>query len=202
MHGIPDVLISDNGPQFCCKQIKEFSQKWEFIHVTSSPVYPQSNGGVERAVQTAKTLMKKAFESGEDPYMSLLNHRNTPRDSVLGSPAQRLMSRRTKTILPVTEELLVPRVVSPEKVQDPLQHYKHLQKKAYDKKSQNLPALKKGDVVRIQEEKGFLKKGIVVQETNYPRSYQVKTSSGIFPRNRRHAFVESGRTGRNFRRIR
>ena len=185
-HGIPDVLISDNGPQFCCKQIKEFSQKWEFIHVTSSPVYPQSNGGVERAVQTAKTLMKKAFESGEDPYMSLLNHRNTPRDSVLGSPAQRLMSRRTKTILPVTEELLVPRVVSPEKVQDRVQHYKHLQKKAYDKKSQNLPALKKGDVVRIQEEKGFLKKGIVVQETNYPRSYQVKTSSGIFRRNRRH----------------
>jgi hypothetical protein len=52
-------------------------------------------------------------------------------------------------------------------VQDRLQHYKHLQKKAYDK-SQNLPALKKGDVVRIQEEKGFLKKGIVVEETNYP----------------------------------
>ena len=90
-HGIPDVLISDNGSQFCCNQFKEFSQKWEFIHVTSSPVYPQSNGGVERAVQTAKTLMKKAFESGEDPDMSLLNHRNTPRDSVSGSPAQRLM---------------------------------------------------------------------------------------------------------------
>jgi transposase InsO family protein len=58
-HRIPDVLMSNNGPQFCCKQFKEFSQKWEFIHVTSSPVYPQSNGGVERAVQTAKTLMKK-----------------------------------------------------------------------------------------------------------------------------------------------
>jgi hypothetical protein len=41
-------------------------------------------------------------------------------------------------------------------------------------------------VVRIQEEKRFLKKGIVVEETNYPRSYQVKTSSGIFRRNRRH----------------
>ena len=119
-HGIPHVLISDNGPQFCCKQFKEFSQKCEFIHVTSSPVYPQGNGGVERAVRTAKTLTMKALESGEDPYMSLLNHCNTPRDSVLGSPAQRLMSRRTKTILPVTEELSVPRVVSPEKVQDRL----------------------------------------------------------------------------------
>ena len=52
-HGIPHVLINDNGPQSCCKQFKEFSQKWEFIHVTSSPVYPQSNGGVERVVQTS-----------------------------------------------------------------------------------------------------------------------------------------------------
>jgi hypothetical protein len=43
-------------------------------------------------------------------------------------------------------------------VQDRLQHYKHLEKKAYDKKSQNLPALKKGDVVRIQEEKRIFEK--------------------------------------------
>ena len=54
--------MSDNGLQFCCKQFKEFQQKWEFAHITSSPVYPQSNGGVERAVKIAKSLMKKAFE--------------------------------------------------------------------------------------------------------------------------------------------
>ena len=58
----PVVLMSDNGLQFCCKQFKEFQQKWEFAHITSSPVYPQSNGGVERAVKIAKSLMKKAFE--------------------------------------------------------------------------------------------------------------------------------------------
>ena len=29
---------------------------------------PQGNGGVERAVEIAKTLMKKAFEDGEAPY--------------------------------------------------------------------------------------------------------------------------------------
>ena len=67
-HGIPDVLMNNDGLQFCCKQFKQFQQKWEFAHVTSSPVYPQSNGGVERAVQIARTLMKKAFEDGEAPY--------------------------------------------------------------------------------------------------------------------------------------
>ena len=80
-----------------------FEQKWGFQHVTSSPCYPQSNGGIERAVQSAKVLMKKTREEGGDCYLSLLNHCNTPRDEVLGSPAQRLMSCRTKTILPVTE---------------------------------------------------------------------------------------------------
>ncbi len=37
-YGIPDVVISDNGPQFDLKQFKTFQQKWQFEHVTSSPV--------------------------------------------------------------------------------------------------------------------------------------------------------------------
>ena len=47
-----------------------------------------------------------------------MNHRNTPGDTVLGSPAQRLISRRAKTLLPATEELLEPRVVNAERVQE------------------------------------------------------------------------------------
>lgn len=78
--------------------------------------------------------MKKAFEDGEDPYLSLLNHHNTPRDTVLQSPAQRLMSRRNKTLLPATEEHLELRVVNSERVQERLQHYKKKQTKSYDKR--------------------------------------------------------------------
>ena len=117
-HGIPDELMSDNGPQFCCKQFKLFQQKLGICSGNEFASLPQGNGGVERAVEIAKTLMKKSFEDGEDPYLSLLNHRNTPRDTVLGNPAQRLMSRRTKTLLPATEELLEPRVVNAERVQE------------------------------------------------------------------------------------
>ena len=87
-YGIPDVVISDNGSQFDSKQFKIFQQKWQFEHVTSSPGHPQSNGDTERAVQSAKSLMKKAVEDGANPYLSLLHHRNIPRDSILGSPAQ------------------------------------------------------------------------------------------------------------------
>lgn len=92
-HGIPDVVISDNGPQYSSQEFEEFARTWCFQHKTSSPGYPQSNGLAERTVQTVKNLLKKAKGSGEDPYLSLLSYRNTPLSDA-GSPAQLLMSRR------------------------------------------------------------------------------------------------------------
>jgi transposase InsO family protein len=56
-HGIPDIVFSDNGPQFDCSEFRKFASLWEFKHETSSPLYPQSNGKVEQAVKTAKQLM-------------------------------------------------------------------------------------------------------------------------------------------------
>ena len=48
-HGIPEVVMSDNGPQYAAETFKQFADKYGFIHVTSSPRYPQSNGEAERA---------------------------------------------------------------------------------------------------------------------------------------------------------
>ena len=47
-HGIPEVAISDNGPQFAAEEFAKFAQTWDFKHVTSSPGYPQSNGLAEK----------------------------------------------------------------------------------------------------------------------------------------------------------
>ncbi len=43
-HGVPEVLRSDNGPQFSSLDFAKFASSWEFNHITSSPRYPQSNG--------------------------------------------------------------------------------------------------------------------------------------------------------------
>ena len=59
-HSIPDVLLSDNGPQLFSAYFKSFSTVWTFIHLTSSLHYPQSIGKEKNAVKTVKSVFKKA----------------------------------------------------------------------------------------------------------------------------------------------
>ena len=77
-HGIPEHVFSDNGPQFSCAECAQFANTRGFVHSTSSPRYPQSNGLEEKAVQTAKRIVMKATASGRDPYIALLEYRTTP----------------------------------------------------------------------------------------------------------------------------
>lgn len=72
-HGIPDTVITDNGPQFACTAFQNFAEVYGFRHVTSSPRYPKSNGEVEHMFRTIKDMFKKA----NDPFLALLANRNT-----------------------------------------------------------------------------------------------------------------------------
>ena len=87
-HGIPDVVVSDNGLQYSSEEFCCFLQEWKFKHIMSSPKYPQSNGKAESAVETCKTLLKKAELARTDVYLSLLDHRNTPTEQTGLSPAK------------------------------------------------------------------------------------------------------------------
>jgi transposase InsO family protein len=53
-HGVPSKVISDNGPQFFSSDFADFAKTYEFVHVTSSPGYPQLNGQTENAVKNVK----------------------------------------------------------------------------------------------------------------------------------------------------
>ena len=87
-HGIPQQIVSDNGPQFSAIEFSMFAKEYGFTHTTSIPRYPQVNGEAERAVKTIKGLLKKA----DDPYRALLIYRTTPLQNGY-SPAELLMNR-------------------------------------------------------------------------------------------------------------
>lgn len=105
-HGIPEVLISDNGTQFTSGEFIKFTKEWCFRHERITPGNSKANGAAEAAVKIVKNIMIKCHKSNEDPYLGILNLRNTPNEGLSTSPAQRLMGRRTQTILPTSASAL------------------------------------------------------------------------------------------------
>ncbi|KAA0714109.1 Retrovirus-related Pol polyprotein from transposon opus [Triplophysa tibetana] len=183
-HGIADVVISDNGPQYASQEFKRFAENWEFEHKTSSPRYAQSNGQAERMIQTIKRMPTKSQSENGDPYIALLEYRNTPLDGIGMSPAQLLMGRRLKTKLPTSSKLLTPK--GSKKVQEQLKQRQLKQKMYYDKNTKQLPEISPGDKVRVQQGQ-IWNPATVLRKHDLPRSYVLRTSDGkIYRRNRKH----------------
>ena len=184
-HGIPTIVKSDNGPQYTAEEYKKFSKEWRFQHITTSPYHPQANGLAEKSVQIIKNLLTKAKLDNKDPYLSLLEYRNTSVYNI-GSPAQLFMSRRLNSILPCTQEQLTPCVIDPDKVVEVMKGKQEMSKENYDRGTRQLSVLKANDAVRIQMQ-GRWVPGVVVRQAETPRSYIVKGPSGHeYRRNRKH----------------
>ena len=105
-HGIPQVVVTDNGPQYSSREFFQFAKEYCFEHQTSSPHFPQSNGEAERGVQTVKKLLKMS----DDPYLALLSYRTTPLPNNGYSPSELLMNRKLRDNLPTTENELRPKI--------------------------------------------------------------------------------------------
>ena len=151
-HGIPETVISDNGPQFDSSQFKSFAKEWGFEQKTSSPRYPQSNGKVENSVKRCKSIIKKCLTAKADINLELLDFRNKPTEKIGSLPAQRLFGRRTKTRLPTSSQKLAPQAPSPQQVGSRVASAKEIQVETYDKKSKDLPPLNPGE--KAHEETG------------------------------------------------
>eukprot|EP00731_Ephydatia_muelleri_P009139 Em0004g1477a len=57
-YGLPEQLVSDNGPQFISREFAEFMAKNGIKHIRSAPYHPATNGHMERFVQTFKRPLK------------------------------------------------------------------------------------------------------------------------------------------------
>ena len=111
-YGIPEEIVADNQP-FGSYAFRQFAKSWGINVTTSSPTYAQSHGHAERgAVETIKSLLKKADAEGRDPYIAMLEYRNTPISGLRYAPAQLAMSRLLRSKLPTSSSVLQSRVVN------------------------------------------------------------------------------------------
>lgn len=101
--GMPEVLVSDNGTQLTSDAFERFCDSNGIMHLKTAPFHPQSNGQVERFVDTFKRTIKKIQAGGEtlDEALDtfLLCYRSTPcRSAPEGrSPAEVLLGRQLRT---------------------------------------------------------------------------------------------------------
>ena len=159
---------------FNSREFLTFAKSWGIMTTTSSPTYSQSNGQAERFVQTLKRILKKATDLREDPFLALLEYRNTPVSGMKYSPAQILFSRRLRTKLPIATSLLSPVVVDPS---FDLIRNQARQKRYYDRRGvKPLPSLKRGDVVCYRKN-NMWQKSDVVKDCKEPRSYMIRRTN-------------------------
>ena len=187
-HGIPEELITDNGPQYSSREFKEFVTNFGINHTTSSPHYPQSNGFAERMVQTVKNILKKSDEQGDDPYLAILAYRTTPIDHQLKSPAELLNGRKFKTTLPQAQRASLKS--NGDNVKGQLYHRQQIQRYHYDRTAgRELEQLRQGDPVRIFDQHSHSwQPGTVVKPAQQPRSYILRNDNteAVYRRTRTH----------------
>ncbi|CAM4584726.1 unnamed protein product [Caretta caretta] len=92
--GLPEQLVSDNGPQFVSQEFQNFMKANGIHHIMSAPYHPSTNALAERFVQTMKQALKSA--RGQHSIQKhlgtfLLSYRNTPHATTKASPTFLMM---------------------------------------------------------------------------------------------------------------
>ena len=102
-HGLPEVIVSDNGTVFTSTEFQEFVKRNNIKHIRTAPYHPSSNGQVERAVQTFKESMKKTSSESLETSVArfLFHYRITPHSTTGIAPAEVLIGRKLRSPLSI-----------------------------------------------------------------------------------------------------
>ena len=113
-HGLPEQLVSDNGPQFIADEFGEFMRNNCIKHIKSAPYHPATNGIAKRFVQTFKQALRAALAEKKSISWKLANfllaYRSTPHALTRETPAVLLMGRNIRTRLDILKPNLRKRV--------------------------------------------------------------------------------------------
>ena len=89
--GLPHMLVTDNGAQFCGSKIKDFYKSYEIQHNLSTPRYAPANGQAEASNKRILDTLKKKLDRYKGKWVDELHsvlwaYRTTPRSTTGESP--------------------------------------------------------------------------------------------------------------------
>ena len=166
-YGIPKIILSDNGTNFCSKEIEQFFKAHNIEHRKSSVYYPQSNAVVERVHRTLKesisAMCNNTFEWSKLLLFFKLQYNNSKHSVTQFSPAELFFGRSQNIPLNMSEP---PNLVeNPEdyllKVKEHYEKAKNLVKqheenffKIHEKhiKGREIPQFEIGDTVYMKDQ--------------------------------------------------
>ncbi|XP_057310694.1 uncharacterized protein K02A2.6-like [Hydractinia symbiolongicarpus] len=177
--GVHEELSSDGGPPFTSHEFENFLRSWNVSHRVSSVGYPQSNGRAEAAVKTIKRILTTNIsQSGsldtDNVAKALLLYRNTPSPDMGVSPSELLFGRNIRDHLPAPRRFRKEWIDLADICENAFTR-KHQQ--ACTTSQRQLPVLKVGDTVSIQNQTGNAllrwEKTGVISESLPHRQYRV-----------------------------
>ena len=178
-HGIPELVVSDNGPQFASQQFSMFGEVYNFKHQTTSPHFPQANGAAESAVKAVKEILKQ-----DDIFLALLSYRATPIPELGKSPAEMMYGRQLRTTLPIAPRALMPRTTDQEELRERDQKWKERQRQSFNQTGvRTLPDPQPGDRVLLRQNNKWGPPATVIEQCA-PRSFLVETGGRRYRRNK------------------
>jgi hypothetical protein len=194
--GAPEKLYTDGGLPFQATEVEDFLSSWKIGHVTSSALYPQSNGRAELAVKSAKRILRENTASdgslnSDKAARALLQYRNTPLQHLGLSPAQILYHRNLRDSLPINPASLKPNklwIVAAKQREEAFAKRNQALIETYNQGVKQLPIIEIGaDVIiqDVQNKKRWNQYGTVVDRTQRRYTIRAHGSGRIITRNRR-----------------
>lgn len=106
--GYASECVCDNGPPYNSYDFRKWLEERDIKLTHSPPYHPQSNGIVERAVQTTKGVLRKFVLDNKDSFQInraieefLFTYRNTPRTENQIIPSHQMFAFQPKWKIPV-----------------------------------------------------------------------------------------------------
>lgn len=90
-HGVMSKLVSDSGPQFRAKEIRDWCRRKHVRQILSAPYHPESNGLIERTIQSILSKIRRLMLSEGRSWHSVVKsavdaHNNGPHSSLGSTP--------------------------------------------------------------------------------------------------------------------